>query len=156
MNSVLRQFWKARPIVLAQKHAVEKALDDMEVKGVIKKVTHSQWAAPIVTPVKRDGTVRVCGDFKLNISSHIKVDEYPLPHIDKIYANLSGGKEVSVVNLRQAYLQMELNNVSKRCLITNTHRGLYQYQGLLLLQHQQFSKGPWTKCFKVSTVYNAT
>ena len=129
-DNVNPQFWKARHIALARKHAVEKALDDLEAKGVITKITHSEWAAPIVTPVKRDGTVRVCGDFKVTINPHLKIDEYPLPHIDEIYANLSGGKEFSVIDLRQAYLQMELDNESKQYLIINTHRGLYQYQRL--------------------------
>lgn len=129
-DNVSPQFWKPRPIALARKHAVETALDDLEAKGVIKKVPHSEWAAPIVTPVKKDGSVRVCGDFKVTINPHLKVDEYPLPRIEEIYANLSGGKQFSVIDLRQAYLQMELDEESKQFLTINTHRGLYQYQRL--------------------------
>ena len=96
----------------------------------MKRVTHSEWAAPIVTPIKKDGEVRICGDFKVTINSQLDVDEYPLPQIEEIYANMSGGQQFSVIDLRQAYLQMEVEEESKTYLTVNTHRGLYQYQRL--------------------------
>ena len=51
----------------------------------------SEWDAPIMTSVKKDGCVRVCGDFKATINSLLQVDEHPLPSIDDIYASLRGG-----------------------------------------------------------------
>ncbi|KAK2159261.1 hypothetical protein NP493_1730g00003 [Ridgeia piscesae] len=89
-----------------------------------------EWAAPIVTPIKKDGEVRICGDFKVTINPQLDVDEYLLPRIEEIYANLSGGQQFSVIDLRQAYLQMEVEEESKTYLTVNTHRGLYQYQRL--------------------------
>ena len=80
--------------------------------------------------MKKDGSVRVCGDFKVTINQQLEVDEYPLPRIDDIYASLSGGKQFSVLDLRQAYLQMEVDERSKAYLTVNTHRGLFQYQRL--------------------------
>ena len=43
---------------------MDEALKELEVEGVIKKVATSEWAAPIVTPVKKDGSVRICGDLR--------------------------------------------------------------------------------------------
>ena len=103
-------------------------LDQLEAEGIVKRVTHSEWPAPIVTPIKKDGEVRICGDFKVTINPQLDVDEYPLPRIEEIYANLSGGQQFSVIDLRQAYLQMEVEGESKTYLTVNTHRGLYQYQ----------------------------
>ena len=62
------RFWKARPVALTRKPAVDEALRELEAEGVINKVATSEWAAPIVTPVKKDGSVRVCGDFKVTIN----------------------------------------------------------------------------------------
>ena len=107
------RFWKARPVALARKPAVDEALRELEAERVIKKVATSEWAAPIVTPVKKDGSVRVCGDFKVTINSQLEVDEYPLPCIDDIYASLGGGTLFSVIDLRQAYLQMEVEEHSR-------------------------------------------
>ena len=65
---------------------------------VVKQVPYSEWAVPIVTPVKKDGTVRVCGDFRVTVNSQLDVEAYPLPRIDKIFANLSWGKHFNVKN----------------------------------------------------------
>ena len=129
-ESARPRFWKARPVALARKPAVDEALRELEAEGVIKKVATSEWAAPIVTPVKKDGSVRVCGDFKVTINSQLEVDEYPLPRIADIYASLGGGTLFSVLDLRHAYLQMEVEEHSRPFLTINTIRGLYQYQRL--------------------------
>jgi len=121
------RFWKARPVSLARKPAVDEALRELEAEGVIKKVATSEWAAPIVTPVKKDASVRVCGDFKVTINSQLELDEYPLPCIDDIFASLGGGTLFSVIDLHHAYLQMEVEEHSKPFLSINTERGLYQY-----------------------------
>ena len=91
---------------------------------------YSDWAAPIVTPGKPDGSVRVCGDFKTTVNAVLDVDKYPLPRIDEIFANLNGGQKFSVLDLKTAYLQMELDNSSKKFMTVNTHRGLFEYQRL--------------------------
>jgi hypothetical protein len=71
------RFWKARPVAFARKPAVERGLDQLEAEGIVKRVTHSEWAAPIVTPIKKDGEVRICGDFKVTINPKLNVDGYP-------------------------------------------------------------------------------
>ena len=63
------QFWKAQPLALPQKPAVDEALRELvQAEGVIKKVESSEWAAPILTPVKKDGSVRVCDYFKVTVN----------------------------------------------------------------------------------------
>lgn len=97
---------KARPITLAHKPAVERGLDQLEARGIVKRVTHSEWAALIVTPV--------------TINPQLDVDEYLSPRIEEIYANLSGDQQFNVIGLRLAYLQMEVEEQSKHYLIVNT------------------------------------
>ena len=80
--------------------------------------------------MKKDGSARMCGDFNVIINSQLEVDEYPLPRIDDVYASLGGGTLFSVIDLRHAYLLMEVEEHSRPFLTINTTRGLYQYQRL--------------------------
>ena len=52
-------FLKARPISHARRQQVADKLTAMETEGIVKKVAFSEWAAPIVTPVKANGDVRI-------------------------------------------------------------------------------------------------
>ena len=40
-------------------------LERLEREGVIEPVQFSDWAAPIVPVVKRDGSIWICGDYKV-------------------------------------------------------------------------------------------
>ena len=106
---------------------VEAELDRLEQEGTLTKVQHSDWATPIVPVLKKNGQVRICGDFKVTLNPMLKVDQYPLPKIDDIFANLNGGLHYTKIDLRQAYLQLEVEDDCKDLLTINTHRGLYRY-----------------------------
>ena len=56
----------------------------MEEQGIISPIQFSSWSAPIVPVVKQDGTVRICGDYKVTINPALQVDSYPIPEL-KIY-----------------------------------------------------------------------
>ncbi len=62
MNEAKPQFWKPYQVPFALKEAVGRELERLEGDGVLQKVDHSEWAAPIITVPKKDGKVRVCGD----------------------------------------------------------------------------------------------
>lgn len=51
----------------------------MEKAGVVERVASSDWAAPIVPVPKKDGCMRICGDYKVTINPVLDVEQYPLP-----------------------------------------------------------------------------
>ena len=112
------------------KAAVEEELDRLERIGVLEKIPSSDWAAPIVAVPKKDGTVRLCGDYKVTVNPALEVDQYPLPVPEAMFATLAGGKNFTTLDLSQAYQQLELEEESRKYLAINTHRGLYQYTRL--------------------------
>ena len=59
-----------------------------------------------------------------------KLDRYPIPRIEDLFANLSGGTSFSKFDLSQAYLQLTLDDESKQYTVINTHRGLFRYNRL--------------------------
>jgi hypothetical protein len=124
-------FLKARQLPYALKAKVEAELDQLEQEGVLCKVDHSEWATPIVPVVKRDNTVRICGDFKTTLNPRLRVDQYPLPRIEDIFASLARGQMFSKIDLKQAYLQMSVQEDCRKYLTINTHRGLYRYNRLV-------------------------
>ncbi len=70
-------------------------------------------------------SVRICGDFKQNRAS--KLDRYPIPKVEDLFAMLKGGKLFSKLDLRQAYQQMKLDEKSKQFVVVNTLQGLFRY-----------------------------
>ena len=58
-------FHKARPVPYALREKIEQDLERLERAGTIEPVQYSEWATPIVSVMKSDGTVRVFGDYKL-------------------------------------------------------------------------------------------
>ena len=124
------KFHRPRTVPFALKEAVEQELNRLEEKGFIKKVSHSDWAAPIVPVPKKDGKVRVCGDYKVTVNQCLHVDQYPLPKPSDLFATLANGKAFTKIDLSQAYQQMVLDEESAKSLTINTHLGLYQYTRL--------------------------
>ena len=128
--SAVPKFHRPRPVPYALKPLVEQELDRLEKAGVLERVDHSEWAAPIVTVPKRDGQVRICGDYKVTVNPVLDVDQYPLPRPEDLFATLADGKYFSTLDLSHAYNQLVLDDDARQYLTINTHRGLYRYTRL--------------------------
>jgi hypothetical protein len=124
------KFVKPRPIPYSVKGSVGDDLDRLERIGVVERIMHSDWAAPIVPVIKPSGAVRICGDFKVTVNPQINVDQYPLPRPEELFASLNGGQQFTKLDFSDAYLQIELDENAQSCLVINTHKGLYRYKRL--------------------------
>ena len=89
------RFCKARSVPFVLRSQIEQELPRLEDSGIIERVEFSDWATPIMPVVKPDGSVRICGDYKLTANHVAKLDTYPLPRIEDLFASLSGGKQFS-------------------------------------------------------------
>ncbi|KAK9513169.1 hypothetical protein VZT92_026728 [Zoarces viviparus] len=119
-----------RPLPFAMKDRVEQELRKLEEANIISPVKHSEWAAPIVPVVKKDKSLRLCGDYKVSANQAVETETYPLPHLEELLATLSGGKIFSKIDLATAYQQVLLNDNSEKYTTINTHRGLFVYNRL--------------------------
>lgn len=124
------RFFKARPVPFALRGKVEQELERLRSEGIIEPVQFSDWAAPVVPVVKQDGSIRLCGDYKMTINCVANVDSYPLPRIDDLLASVTGAKVFSKLDLSHAYLQLPLEEGSKKFVTIATHKGLFRYNRL--------------------------
>ena len=125
------KYMRARTVPYAIKTKVEEELDHLTKEGVLVPVKCSKWATPIVPIVKGNGKIRICGDYKTTVNPNLVVEQYTLPRIEDMLAKLEMGERFTKIDLRQAYLQLTLDEESKQLTTINTHKGLYQYNRLV-------------------------
>ncbi|XP_064479921.1 uncharacterized protein K02A2.6-like [Ornithodoros turicata] len=115
----LPKFFKPRPLAFALKEGVAEELQRLQRDGVLAPVKSSEWAAPIVPVPKKDGRVRVCGDFKVTVNPVTQLEKYPIPRIEDLWNILSGGEKFTKLDLRDAYQQVILAEESRRRFLPN-------------------------------------
>ena len=75
------RFFKRRLVSYFHKEKVEQELARLQDDGTIPPICFSDWAAPIVPVVKINGTICICGDYKVTANLVAKQDSYPLPRV---------------------------------------------------------------------------
>lgn len=81
--------------------------------------------------MKKDGNLRICGNFKVTVSPVLIVEQYPPPLIDNLFFILTDGQKFSKIDICQGYLQMHVDPESQKLLTKGTPKGLYRYKTLL-------------------------
>ena len=104
--------------------AVRKELKRLEDDGILKSLAYAEWTSPIVIVPKADGLVRICGDYKRQLTRFLETEQYPMPNADELFQKMQGGKMFTKLDLKSAYLQMELHEASRKFLVINTPDGL--------------------------------
>ena len=72
----------------------------------------SPWSAPIVPVRKKDGTIRLCVDYRL-LNQVTKPDKFPMPNVTDIIAGLGGVKYFTSLDLVRGYYQMPIEEASR-------------------------------------------
>ncbi|XP_063371761.1 oocyte zinc finger protein XlCOF6-like [Cydia amplana] len=102
--------------------------------GVIRPVSRSDWATPLVIARKADGGIRLCADYKVTLNPNLLVDRYPVPKVDDLFSTLSGYKYFTKLDLSQAYNQLVLDEASTEYTVMkelhDTHMGVVKTKAL--------------------------
>ncbi|KAL8088870.1 hypothetical protein AgCh_038582 [Apium graveolens] len=83
-----------------------KKLQELLEKGVIRPSV-SPWGAPVLFVKKKDGSMRLCIDYRELNKLTIK-NKYPLPIIDDLFDQLKRAKYFSKIDLRSGYHQLKI------------------------------------------------
>ena len=98
--------------------------------GILEPVKFPPWGTPVVPIRKKDGSIRLCGDYKITINRETSTETYPLPKVEDLLASLAGGAAFSKLDLKHAYQQVVLDEETKQLVTINTHKGLYRVNRL--------------------------
>lgn len=124
----------ARPIKFGIKKNVEAELDRLVSQGIITELdpneTPIEWATPTVNVPKKNGGIRICGDFRTTINPNLIAESYPVPLFDQLRRQLANGKSFSKIDLKDAYLQFEVDEESRKYVVISTHKGYFAYNRL--------------------------
>ena len=104
--------------------ALKAEIDKMLELGLIKP-SCSPWASPVVLVPKKDGTLRMCLDYRKLNAMTVK-DEGPIPVLDEVLALLGEAKYYCSVDATKGFLQLECDpETSKMCAFI-TPFGLFE------------------------------
>ena len=85
-------------------------LQDLLDKGFIRPSV-SPWGAPVLFVKKKDGTLRLCVDYRQLNKVTVK-NKYPFPHIDDLFDQLKGTGVFSKIDLRLGYYQLKVKDTA--------------------------------------------
>ncbi|KAL8133603.1 hypothetical protein AgCh_008888 [Apium graveolens] len=112
-------------MALAEMKELASQLQELLDKGVIRPST-SPWGAPVLFVKKKDGSMRLCIDYREWNKVTIK-NRYPLPRIDDLFDQLKGAKCFSKIDLRLGYHQLKIKEEDIPKTTFRTRYGHYEF-----------------------------
>ncbi|GKC85977.1 putative reverse transcriptase domain-containing protein [Tanacetum coccineum] len=102
-SPVVRSPYRLAPSEMLE---LSNQLKELQEKGFIRP-SHSPWGAPVLFVKKKDGSMRMCIDYRELNKLTIK-NRYPLPRIDDLFDQLQGACYFSKIDLRSGYHQLRV------------------------------------------------
>ena len=104
---------------------LKEQLEDLMKKEFIRP-SISPWGAPVLFVWKKDGTLRLCIDYRELNRITIK-NKYPLPRIEDLFDQLSGAMVFSKIDLRSGYHQLKIKREDISKIVFRTRYGHYKF-----------------------------
>ena len=100
-------------------------LQELVDKGFIRPSV-SSWGAPILFVKKKNGTLRLCIDYR-QLNKVTVRNKYPLPRIDDLFNQPQGAKVFSKIDLRSGYHQLRIKEADVPKTAFRTRYGHYEF-----------------------------
>ena len=109
----------------AELRELKEQLQDLLSKGFIRP-SISPWGAPVLFVKKKDGTMRMCIDYRQLNKVTIR-NKYPIPRIDDLFDQLQGASIFSKIDLRSGYHQLKIRAEDIPKTAFRTRYGHYEF-----------------------------
>jgi len=104
---------------------LKKQLAELSTKGFIRPST-SPFGAPVLFVHKKEGTLRLCVDYRALNKITIK-NRYPLPRIEELMDRLCGAKYFSKIDLYSGYHQIRIKDTDIHKTAFRIRYGHYEF-----------------------------
>ena len=121
-GSISKAPYRMAPNEMAE---LKKQIEELLEKGFIRPSV-SPWGAPVLFVKKKDGSLRLCIDYRELNKVTIK-NKYPLPRIDDLLDQLSGSSVFSKIDLRSGYHQLRVKAEDVPKTAFRTRYGHYEF-----------------------------
>ena len=113
---------------------LKEQIRDLLDRGYIKP-SASPWGSPVLFMKKKDGTMRMCIDYRSLNAVTIK-NKYPLPHIEDLFNQLKEAKFFLKIDLRPGYYQLKIRPQDTSKTVFVSRYGLYEFFGYVFWTHK--------------------
>ncbi|GFU15104.1 transposon Tf2-6 polyprotein [Trichonephila clavipes] len=101
----------ARRLSFSENQDVNKQIDEWLEQGIVRP-SSSEYASPIVLVKKKDGTTRLCVDYR-RLNRKLVKDRFPLPLIEDVLDRLQGAKVYTTLDLKNGFFHVDVNEDCK-------------------------------------------
>lgn len=108
-----------------EKEVVDKTVDEWLKAGIIRE-SASEYASPVTLAPKKDGSFRVCVDYR-QLNRKIVRDCYPMKNIEDQVDKLKGAKVFTTLDLKNSFLHVPVEASSQKYTSFVTHSGQYEF-----------------------------
>nr|GFC43850.1 putative reverse transcriptase domain-containing protein [Tanacetum cinerariifolium] len=119
---ILKAPYRIVPIELKE---LKDQLQELLERGFIR-LSVSPWGAPVLFVKKKDGSMRLCIDYRKLNKITIR-NRYPLPRIDNLFDQLQGAMHFSKIDLRSGYHQLRVKEQDISKTAFRTRYGHYEF-----------------------------
>ncbi|KAL0556838.1 hypothetical protein IC582_005355 [Cucumis melo] len=120
--TISRASYRMAPVELKE---LKVQLQELLDKGFIRPSV-SPWGAPVLFVKKKDGSMRLCIDYRELNKVTIK-NRYPLPRIDDLFDQLQGATVFSKIDLRSGYHQLRIKDGDVPKIAFRSRYGHYEF-----------------------------
>lgn len=101
---------------------------EMEEQGLVEP-SISPWSSPVVLAKKKDGSFRLCVDYRRLNDATIS-DAQPMGNLHEMVRGMKGARVFTTLDLKSGYWQLSLKPEARKYTAFRTQRGLFQFRVL--------------------------
>ena len=107
---------------------IERQCKELNAQDIIEP-SDSPWSSPVVPVRKKDGSIRMCIDYR-RLNRVTVADKYPVPNLTDSIFGLGGAVFFTTLDMLRSYYQVPVHEDSRQCTAFSTPKSHWQFKRL--------------------------